>query len=453
MKILITAAGTTDPVRNCYDGPIMHIMRYYRPDVVYLMMTNEIARLNEDNRFGLMLEQAKTWDGYDPKVIFKKIPTDDPSDLDSVNDYIANICREIGEIYQKDEILVNISSGTPQIKICLSFIASDIRNNYRAVQVKNPEKSSGKSERTNSKNFSPADEIPLADEMEISEGINRCSESKLITFRRNTAKHEILALLKSRDYNALKSKFDVLNPEIKDLINHLAARNNLEAGASEYAEKLKNKNFKIDLYPRKKIRYDRYQKDLPYEEIVEYFLVMKNMVNSGRYSDFLLRLNPFSLELSEKAIDVGMRKKYGKHVNEIFTSDLNTRKKVIDREKLKKEYPELFNVYTNSSKYIIEDDRERNPHIYHAVLSAFDNELSGDVTVTLEKCYNLYNSRNIIAHQLKSVTAEDIKNIINISTSELIERIGRTIEELYPCCDPEIFSIYERCNRYIEDSL
>ena len=50
--ILFTCAGTTDPVRGGHDGGILHIMRYYRPEKVYLFLSKEMVDYEKkDHRF------------------------------------------------------------------------------------------------------------------------------------------------------------------------------------------------------------------------------------------------------------------------------------------------------------------------------------------------------------------------------------------------------------------
>ena len=57
MTVLISFIGNSDPVRGGYDGPMLHIVRHYRPDVVFLILTQEmqtkskIALLDESFRF------------------------------------------------------------------------------------------------------------------------------------------------------------------------------------------------------------------------------------------------------------------------------------------------------------------------------------------------------------------------------------------------------------------
>ena len=45
--ILISAVGKTDPIRSNYDGPMLHIVRHYQPEKVYLILSDDIAKKEE----------------------------------------------------------------------------------------------------------------------------------------------------------------------------------------------------------------------------------------------------------------------------------------------------------------------------------------------------------------------------------------------------------------------
>ena len=50
--VLFTCAGTTDPVRGGHDGGVLHIMRHYRPQRIYLFLSAEMNRFErQDHRF------------------------------------------------------------------------------------------------------------------------------------------------------------------------------------------------------------------------------------------------------------------------------------------------------------------------------------------------------------------------------------------------------------------
>ena len=49
--VLFSAIGATDPVRDNFDGPMLHIARHYRPKKVYLYFSEEMAEMEyKDNK-------------------------------------------------------------------------------------------------------------------------------------------------------------------------------------------------------------------------------------------------------------------------------------------------------------------------------------------------------------------------------------------------------------------
>ena len=47
MKILISAVGDTDPIRNYHDGALLHIARKYRPDKIVLVFSDRTSYKKE----------------------------------------------------------------------------------------------------------------------------------------------------------------------------------------------------------------------------------------------------------------------------------------------------------------------------------------------------------------------------------------------------------------------
>ena len=59
-KILFSIIGFSDPFSKCYDGSMLHICRYEKPDIVYLYMTNEYLELHEkDHRYEEALKKLE----------------------------------------------------------------------------------------------------------------------------------------------------------------------------------------------------------------------------------------------------------------------------------------------------------------------------------------------------------------------------------------------------------
>ena len=52
MRILYTPVGDTDPIRGCYDGGMLHIVRHYNPDMAILVLSKEMEQKEaSDSRF------------------------------------------------------------------------------------------------------------------------------------------------------------------------------------------------------------------------------------------------------------------------------------------------------------------------------------------------------------------------------------------------------------------
>ena len=52
MRILFSPLGDTDPVRGCYDGAMLHIVRHYQPERVVLFYTHDMAeKERHDHRY------------------------------------------------------------------------------------------------------------------------------------------------------------------------------------------------------------------------------------------------------------------------------------------------------------------------------------------------------------------------------------------------------------------
>lgn len=67
-RVLYSCIGTTDPVRGMRDGGLLHILRFYRPETVYLFLSGEMVRLDrQDGRIGKTFDFLReTWGGYAP---------------------------------------------------------------------------------------------------------------------------------------------------------------------------------------------------------------------------------------------------------------------------------------------------------------------------------------------------------------------------------------------------
>ena len=61
MTILLTAVGTTDPIRGGYDGPVLHIARVYQPEKIVLIYSEEMYKKHDS-----MVKALESINGYLP---------------------------------------------------------------------------------------------------------------------------------------------------------------------------------------------------------------------------------------------------------------------------------------------------------------------------------------------------------------------------------------------------
>ena len=126
-------------------------------------MCSFLARLRRSTavaRLDTVLSHVQNnWGGYAPELRVVRTQIEDPSDMDAVGAPITEAVAALTEEFPDGEVLLNLSSGTPQMKIALAFLAADLRRSMRGIQVKNFERASGTTERTNAPDYSVADEL------------------------------------------------------------------------------------------------------------------------------------------------------------------------------------------------------------------------------------------------------------------------------------------------------
>ena len=114
MTTLISCIGDTDPIRNRHDGALLHLARVFRPEKI-LLIYSERALLKENN----ILLALNSIEGYSP-VIKKDERLISDSEV-FIFDKIYEILNNVVLKYSRDneDLILNLSSGTPQMKSAL----------------------------------------------------------------------------------------------------------------------------------------------------------------------------------------------------------------------------------------------------------------------------------------------------------------------------------------------
>lgn len=195
MKILISAVGTTDPISNDHDAALLHIARNYRPDKIVLVYSQEmLVKQDLINKVLLSIE------GYNPIIEI------DSTILNNEEVFLFDKMYEVmGLIVQKytnddDEIILNLSSGTPQI-ISALFALNRINDyNTQAIQVATPKK--GANREYKPLTDSEIDALIVENQDNSLDFVDRSIKDKSEKFTQALVKRHLRSLIASYDYQA-----------------------------------------------------------------------------------------------------------------------------------------------------------------------------------------------------------------------------------------------------------
>ena len=198
MKILISAVGTTDPISNNHDAALLHIARNYRPDKIVLVYSQEMF-IKQD----LINKALLSIEGYNPIIEI------DSTILNNDEVFLFDKMYEVmGLIVQKytnddDEIILNLSSGTPQI-ISALFALNRINDyNTQAIQVATPKK--GANREYKPLTDSEIDALIVENQDNSLDFVDRSIKDKSEKFTQALVKRHLRSLIASFDYQAAEA--------------------------------------------------------------------------------------------------------------------------------------------------------------------------------------------------------------------------------------------------------
>ena len=437
-RILFSPLGDTDPIRGCHDGAMLHILRHYRPTRVVLFYTYDMAeKERRDHRYTRAIKHVA------PDCIVEEQYTDirDAHLYETFSKILPQEVLRLREEYPTCELLLNLSSGTPQMKTVLSIMAAHT-SGCRAVQVPMPE---GKSNRSNEAT-KDTDNIDVLIETNIDDeedAKNRCVEPPLYVFHFYEERSRILSLIDSYEYAAaLKvARGSLLIPqEATSLLQYAERRSML---LTEEAKKV------LREYDGKKL--------FPFtgktEALVEYFLIMQIDQETGRLSNLMLRMIPFLYEFLREYVVQNVK---------IPMHMLCERRKNapwLVREKLDKQEKDLLThldrVFTGGYK-----DQALSFYIlYHCCSYAGKTGRTGDsvrhagMMAELEQIKEVRNLRNETAHEMVNVTEKRFHEAVGIGSQEAMGCFCRMLVLIYGDKVRAMRSVYRDLNAWVEQAL
>ena len=192
--VSFSAIGDSDPIRDYYDGPMLHIVRKYRPKKTYLLFTEEMKkRETETECYSRAIKHIAPECGIER--IFTNIVN--ASDFDAFHELYSKFITQINCENPDAKILVNVSSGTPQMKttMCLEVVSHNVL--LQAIQVASHNCKSNRGTRF----FDPYIDNLDDELMNLIDSLDdapcRCSDPGLIGFSKSMIKNQIKSLTAS----------------------------------------------------------------------------------------------------------------------------------------------------------------------------------------------------------------------------------------------------------------
>ena len=348
MKVLISAVGNTDPIRNFHDGALVHIARKYRPNKIIIVFSEELICKKDDIEKVIRSIDSQ----YVPEIVYHEpiILNNEVHIFDTMFDQFDDIIREY---YTKDdEFILNLSSGTPQIKSALFVLNRLSEINVKAVQVPSPEKKSNAGVRhDDSEDIDVLIDTNMDNKQDY---VDRTIEDTSDKFKQGLIKKTLRDFIKKYDY---KASLEIAN-QLPDFPGLKDCRKKLQ----DIVDSLDRQDIPQLLQKKK---WSEEQK-----KVLNAYLTIDLQKERGNFSEGLIRI---------------------KNLTEFILEDY-----------IGNRYPEFLDNYVNESeKYYlgIQD--------YNKILQIKDRTLYDKIKPILR----INKTRNTVAHRLDSIKAEDLKQL------------------------------------------
>jgi len=413
----------SDPVRNDYDGPFLHILRHYKPAKAYLFMTRRVCELaDHDDRYRIQAQNLCASEGFNCEIIeLRHEEIDKPHEFDIFYSIFEKIINRIHKENPGCEILINLSSGTPQMKSACQILGLTSAFPVTAIQVTTP----NEQENYGVKDF----DVELSWENNIDndpslEKKPRTKEVKSTNLRFLFLREAAISSIKAYDYSAafdiLQSVREFVPKEVLSLVKAAVHRKNIELKEAQKESKSANYNiFPIESGDAK--------------ELFEYLLLLKIQQESGQLMDFVRGITPalsrlFEAFLSERC-QVRIKKDF------CVETKSGSGYWIIKRDKLAAKSPELLKYYDSYFNGAFKDSAISCATLMPMIEfecrpnGRFPNKRVLEKTRLMRKTEEAI--RNPAAHTIKAIKEEEFIEKVGISSEKLLKDMQWLFNEIY----------------------
>lgn len=406
MTTLISCVGDTDPIRNFHDGPLLHLARVLKPEKIILIYSERTLKKSE--KVCQALQAIENYDG----IIVQDAHVIKDAEIYLFDKMFAQLAKVI-EKYEatEEEIVLNLSSGTPQVLSALFSINRISGLNMKAYQVASP--MGGSNEGVGHDNQKELEKLMVENVDQTKDFQSRVIEDKGEKFNQYLIKQEIFAAIERYDYEAaylLAIKQKLLSKKKQARLNN----------------RLKQV---IDTIKSQKLLVDVAQSDYSQAQklLLNGYLLIDLQAKRGLTSEVLIRMKNLAEFVSELYFEQH-------HPSLIYWKD--------DKPYLNSEvYPEVFNfVKTEAQK-----DKKQfyattclGLPIYIHLFRYFAPE--SDILKELNKIMGINGLRNKVAHGFREIDIRSFKMNQLVKTCQtLLIEIGEI--------NPSWFTYYQQINK------
>ena len=420
MKILISAVGTTDPISNNHDAALLHIARNYRPDKIVLVYSQEmLVKQDLINKVLLSIE------GYNPIIEI------DSTILNNDEVFLFDKMYEVmGLIVQKytnddDEIILNLSSGTPQI-ISALFALNRINDyNTQAIQVATPKKGANREYKplTNTE----INALIVENQDNSLDFVDRSIKDKSEKFTQALVKRHLRSLIASFDYQAAEA---IIN---RKEYNKLLSKKRIayiREKLNDFSRVFKNQSILSDILS--------FPLDDSQKKALNYYLMIDVLKEREHIADVLIKAK----SLAEFVIEETIKKDHEGLI--VFDGNL---------PKLNPDFPDCEAILDDIDKKMkksrgIEDTEERffsvqstlNLLSYLNILEFY--EYDSQLQTAINGILSLNGERNKVAHGLSEIDTR-------LLSRKKLKQLSENLRLLLVDClgiDSSYFNYYDKQN-------
>ncbi|MCJ1765931.1 type III-A CRISPR-associated CARF protein Csm6 [Mammaliicoccus sciuri] len=421
MSVLFSPVGNSDPWRSGRDGAMLHIIRHYKPKKVVLFFTESLWEGN-DIRYG---HKNYDWEtiihvvspNTEVSKIIRKI--DNAQDFDSFKEEFHYSINTIEQQYPEEEILLNVTSGTPQMEatLCLEYIVYP--DSKKCIQVSTPEKSSN----ANLSYANPQNTLEQLENVNHNESLSeaRFKEIEIISFREAMIRSQLLSLIDNYDY---EGALNLIN-----LQKSFRNKRKLVQILDEITQNIKTHKVFPDIQ-------NKYSNETQ-AKLLFHFLLLQMRYNRGDIAEFLIRVKSIAEYIAEYQLNQ-------KHPNII-----EYKRGMPKLNSEESSFLLLFKRHMKENKMEFKIDNPLGLPAYVHIFKVLDP--NSTFTSDLDKILKINGLRNSVAHRLESINVTDKSNKKTLKNS--MNSIKSLLEIVFPNINQEDYDYFENKNEEIRNII